>query len=240
MTKTDIIKGFSLVEILVSLFVVSLAAVNITGLQKMVGDQNRDNFTHSTVLKLATAKMEEVLQSKSVADIENLPAQCSIKNPCSVTDLLRLGWEVKSDAAGTNLRDVTLQIDWNDSRGEPQSYTYSEQVNLAQLLNPASQSVSEEAAIIESFLQTNDVIYFEPKMGYKRGSFVIYNSELFQTAGPDSVGNGHPRDVNNPTIVSDGWKSYGPIDNADLSNPELYPDLKTLFPDPVEPEVATQ
>lgn len=246
----NIEKGFSLVEILVSLFVVSMAAVNITGLQQMVGEQNRDNFTYSTVLKLATEKMEEVLQYKFVTEIEDLPSLCPKETTpkedlCVVKDKqtstpLGLAWEVESAASGTNLRDVKLQIDWSDSKGDKQVFTYSEQVNLAQLLNPnGGGPAAVEAAIIESFLKTNEVIYFEPKMGYKSGSFVIYNSELFQATKPISVGNGHPRDVADPDAEDyNGWKSYGSIDNAALSDPDLYPDLKTLFPDPVEPEVA--
>jgi len=241
-------KGFSLVEILVSLFVVSMAAVNITGLQQMVGEQNRDNFTHSAVLKLATEKMEEVLQYKFVADIEALPVQCpkdipAKEEPCVVTDKqtntpLGLAWEVATLAAaydaGTDLREVKLRIDWQDSKGEQQFFTYSEQVNLAQLLNPnGGGPAAVEAAIIESFLKTNEVIYFEPKMGYKKGAFVIYNSELFEATAVHSVGNGHPRDVANPTVVSEGWKSYGSIDNAALAE---NPDLKTLFLDTTDTE----
>ena len=231
MAKSEIAKGFSQVEILVSLLVVSIAAVNITGLQQVVGEQNRDNFIHSTVLKLATEKMEEVLQYDEVAEIEALAQLPPLKITEKLTDFT-LNWDVATpDAgygAGANVRNITLQIDWNDAKGDPQVFTYSEQVNLALLLNPNGGRAAAEAAIVESFLETNEVIYFEPKMGYKKGAFVIYNSELFEATAVHSVGNGHPRDVDNPTVVSEGWKSYGAIDNPALAD---NPDLATLFLD---------
>jgi len=236
-------KGFSLVEILVSLFVVSMAAVNITGLQQMVGGQNRDNFTHSAVLKLATEKMEEVLQFKQVTELEALPSLCSKEDPCVVTDEqtntpLGLVWEVATLAAaynaGADLREVKLQIDWQDSKGDQQVFTYSEQINLAQLLRPnGGGPASVEAAIIESFLKTNEVIYFEPKMGYKQGSFVIYNSDLYQATAIHSVGNGHPRNIANPAVDSEGWTYIGSIDNKELAKNS---DLKTLFLDTTDTE----
>ena len=233
MPDTQTSKGFSLVEVLVSLVVVCIAAASITGLQQMVGKQNRDNFVHSAVLKLATEKMEEVLQYDLVADIEKLserPPQ-KITEEQTGTELI-LRWDVVTPDpvydAGTDLRDVKLQIDWLDSKGDPLTFTYSELINLTRLLDQNGDPAAAEAAIIESFLKTNDVIYFEPKMGYKKGSFVIYNSELFEATAVHDVGNGHPRDVDNPSAVADGWKSYGSIDNPALVDNK---ELATLFLD---------
>ena len=223
--------GFSLVEILLALLVVSMASINIVVLQQTVSAQNRDNFIHHAALKLATKKMEEVLQYELVADITALDDSQEIVIQGQPQTEFTLEWNVAiPDShydAGADMRDVQLQVTWQDSQQAEQTFTYSEQVNLAQLLNFDS-SVSEEAAIVESFIESNDVIYFEPKMGYKKGAFVIYNSELFEATGPHSVGNGHPRDNDNPTIVSEGWKSYGLIDNPALAENE---DLQTLFAD---------
>ncbi|HEY5716450.1 MAG TPA: prepilin-type N-terminal cleavage/methylation domain-containing protein [Psychromonas sp.] len=234
MAKTVDSSGFSLVEILVALLVVSLTAVNITGLQKMVVEQNRDNVAHTEVIALANKKMNELLTYTNVADIDGKDNVSLAPEKPGMTSFA-MAWRVttpdSSEGAGENVRNVNLQIEWDDAKGDARSYAYSEQVNLAQLLNPSSDdSTSQEAAIIESFLETNDVIYFEPKMGYKKGSFVIYNSELFEATAVYSVGNGHPRDVDNPSIVSEGWKSYGSIDNPELANNE---ELATLFLDPL-------
>lgn len=218
---SDIGKGFSLVEVLVSLFVVSFAAVCITGLQQMVGEQNRDNFVHSAVLKLASERMEEVLQYGLVAEIEALDGLQEIITEEQTETELILEWNIAApDAvynAGADLRDLKLQIDWLNSKGEQQTFTYSVQINLLRLLDPDGGLAAAEAAIIESFLKTNEVIYFEPKMGYKKGAFVIYNSELFEATAVNEVGNGHPRDVDNPGVVAEGWKSLGLIDDPELA-----------------------
>ncbi len=227
MNDTKAGQGFSLMEVLVALVVVSIAAANITGLQQVIAQQNRNNFVHSAVLKLATERMEEVLQYKLVADIDKLselPAQRVIE-PQTQTELM-LKWHVAAPhavyAAGVDVRDVQLQITWQGAQEETQSFTYSEQVNLAQLLNPQNAQAAAQAAIVESFFKSSELLYFESKMGYKKGAFVIYNSELFKATTVHAAGNGHPRDLAAPTVVADGWKSYGLIDDPALAdNPEL-------------------
>jgi len=59
-------QGFSLVEILISLFIVSIASVSVYGLQKMVIEQNRNNVAHSAELELSTEKMADVLKLESL------------------------------------------------------------------------------------------------------------------------------------------------------------------------------
>lgn len=233
MLKTAAHNGFSLIEILVSLLVVSLTAVNITGLQKLIVEQNRDNVAHTEVISLANQKMNELLTYDNIASIDGL-VDVSLPTETPGMTSFDLAWGVTSldpaDAAGADIRNIKLQIDWDDSKGDKRTYTYSEQVNLALLLSPYNDDpASRGAAIVESAIETNDVIYFEAKMGYKKGAFVIYNSELFQATKVFSAGNGHPRDVDNPETISDGWKSYGSISNPKLAN---NPDLVTLFLDP--------
>jgi len=222
--------GFSLVEILVALVVVSLAAANVFGLQQMVTEQNRNNFAHTAVIELATNKMEEILKAENVDAVDLLNGKTGIATlGLSATEfnyqwlIAELGGEV-----GDSLRKVTLQIQWDDAKGDLQTFTYSEQVNLnLELKGGAAWEPPPSLDIIISLLETNDVIYFEPKMGYKKGSFVIYNSELYEATSVHSVGNGHPRDVADPNVDT-GWKNYGPINNPELAN---NPDLATLFVD---------
>lgn len=227
MADTRANQGFSLVEVLVSLVVVCIAAANITGLQQIIAQQNRNNFIHSAVLKLATEKMEEVLQYERVADIEKLSQQPvqSIIEQQTQTELI-LEWRVAAPHAGADVRDVKLQITWLDAQGETQNFTYSEQVDLAQLLNPQNAQAAAQAAIVASFFKSSELLYFESKMGYKKGAFVIYNSELFKATAVHAAGNGHPRDIAAPTVVADGWQSYGLIDDPALAD---NPDLSALF-----------
>lgn len=228
-------KGFSVIEILVSLIVVTLAAVNMTGLQKKISEQQRNNIAHSAVIGLATEKMEGVLSLTSSQSLISMHGVSETDIKMGNVDLSLL-WsinDVDEDMnAGTDLKEVTLDVAWVDAVGGSQQFSYSEHVNLALLLSGASDDeiTDQLAGIIASTLETNEVIYFEPKMGYKKGSFVIYDSYLYEATSVHSVGNGHPRTVTDPETGiesgSDGWKSYGRIDNPELAN---NPDLATLF-----------
>ena len=232
MLKIDIEEkeGFSLLEILVSLFIVSFTAVNIVGLQQMISGQNRDRFTYSAVLGLAAEKMETVLQYPLVADVEALDGLKETITTTQPETQLTLRWDVTKPSAtynaGGNLRDVGLQIDWCDSKRQWQTFVYNQQINLNRLLNSNSNTKEEVAVIVESCFDQNDVIYFEAKTDYKKGTFVIYNSELFEALTAQSSENGPPRDRAFPTIVSDAWKSYGLIDSSVLADNAA---LETLF-----------
>jgi len=225
-------KGFSLIEILISLFIVSLTAVNITSLQIMVSEQQRDNLTHSSVILVAKDKMESVM---SISTVEELAALDSTsENDLQVGDsLLSVVWSVdrvdSSLNAGDDFREVAMNISWNDSKGEIKTFKYTEQISLALLLSETS-SVDSLAGIVGSALATNEVIYFEPNMDYKKGSFVIHDSYLYQAESAHLAGDGHPKTVIDPDTGiesgSNGWLSYGSIDNAELADNE---DLATLF-----------
>lgn len=223
--KTE--SAFSLIEILVSLLVVSLVAANISGLQRLVIEQNRENTVHVTVIELALEKMEEVLKLDDISDLEKLHGTEE-----SVTKgyaNFNYSWKVLDNIAnaGEDIRTVELTINWKDVKGDEQSFTYAEQMNLNLLLNDGTAgSTSDTAGIIISLLETNDVIYFDPKMGYKKGAFVIYDSDLFVATSVHSIGNGSPRHNEVPAESDSGWFNYGRIDNPELAN---NPDLATLF-----------
>ena len=218
----EIESGFSLLEILVSLFIISFTVANIIGLQQMISGQNRDHFIYSAVLRIAIAKMETVLQYPLVADIEALDGVKETVTTTQPKTQLTLHWDISKPKAtynaGEKLRNVGLQIDWQDSKKQWQTFIYNQQINLSRLLNTNSDIKEEVAAIVESPFDHTDVIYFEAKMDYKKGDFVIYNSELFEALADQSSENGPPRDYTFPTIVNDGWKSYGLIDSSVLTD----------------------
>ena len=181
--------------------------------------------------------MAEVLSYEDIGSILALSgAEVTSEQPGNT--LFDMQWSISalSNAygAGENIRNVALQIGWDDSTGDRQTFTYTEQVNLARLLSPEKyEGIAEDARIVESFIETNEIIYFEDKMGYKKDAFVIYNSELFQATKVHSVGNGHPREVDNPTLVTDGWQSFGEIDKIDREFLADNPDVATLFLDEI-------
>jgi len=217
--KSNSSSGFSLIEILVSLMIVSLVAINISSLQKIVGDQNRDNSSHSLVIDLMAKKFEEVMQMNSLQEVTDLDGSSST---LMLSDrLFTLAWNVKDVSEASNvssLRDVELSITWSDAVGETQISTYSKHVSLTMLNGEAG----DFSYAIPNLLNTNQVSYFESKMGYKKDAYVIYDSKLFQSTAIHSVGNGHPRNIDPPIsqegVVASGWDNLGRIDDASLAD----------------------
>lgn len=228
-------EGFSLIEVLVSLVVISLTALNLAVIQKKVSDQQRDNITHSYVISLATEKMEEVLSMTSVADLiakDSTAETGFVVGHTSFNILWRVDTYSSPINVGIDLKEVAMDISWIDATGNTQYFTYSRYVNLALILSGASgdKNSNQSAAIIASELATTEVLYFEPHTGYKEGAFVIHNSYLYEATSDHSGGNGYPRIITDSSsgnqTTSDGWLSYGRIDNPDLVNNS---DLSTLF-----------
>jgi Tfp pilus assembly protein PilV len=224
MKKTNNILGFSLVEILVSLFIVSLAAANISGLQKMVGDQIRDNFSHTTIIELVTEKFEEIMQLDNMQDIVDLNGTTSTytSRGTQFTLLWRVGL-VSGASVSSPIREIEVAISWPDATGAAQTFRYSEQITLAMLLKGGGQVVeSDFLTMSPNLLETNNVNYFEPKIGYKKDAYVIYDSQLFLATSVHSVGNGQQREValpmNSEGTVSNGWERLGRVDNAELAS----------------------
>lgn len=219
MFDNDTDKGFSLLEIFVSLFIVSLTAVEVIGLQQMVSSQNRDNFIYSEVLRLAAEKMETVLQFPLVTDIDALDGLEETRMTAQANTKLNLQWDITKPTsaynAGVNIRNVGLQVSWNNSKQVRQEFTYNGQINLIRQSNIDSTGSVE---IVESVFKNKEAIYFEPKMDYKKGAFIIFNSELFEATAAHLAGSGFPIKIDTPAVISEGWKSYGLIDNPALAD----------------------
>lgn len=243
-------KGFSLVEILVGLFIVSITSVSVYGLQKIVIEQNRDNVAYKASIELATEKMANVLKLDLIDDVDaegNIVTNGIIDAVCDLNGLTEniikgmttfgLSWTVKrldvaigsncnsvvfERNAGDTLFEVEIVITWEGATNQVNTYNYIEQINPFLILSGASGSDPHGIAnIIVSLLNSNNVIYFESKMGYKKDAFVIYNSELFQAKKPYKMGGGHPRDIGTPD-GDDAWVSFGLInDPALLENIEV-------------------
>ena len=253
-------KGFSLVEILVGLFIVSMTSISVYGLQKIVVEQNRDNVAYKASIELATEKMANVLKLDLIDNVDAegnivsngiIDAVCDLngqtENVTKGMTTFGLSWAVErldvavgsncntvifERDAGDTLFEVEIAITWEGATNEVKTYRYIEQINPFLILSGASGSDPNGIAnIIVSLLNSNNVIYFESKMGYKKDAFVIYNSELFQAKKSYKIGGGHPRDVGTPD-GDDTWESFGLInDPALLENVEV----ATLLED----EVAT-
>ena len=229
-------KGFSLVEILISLIIISLAAVNITGLQNKIAQQQRDNIGHAEVVSLATEKMERALSFESVE-------QLMVMNNISETLIhpiigeMSLNWKVDTldQEIADDIKAITLTLSWVNHASQSQSFTYSSHINYGSLLSTVStpekiMEIEQTSNIIVSALNNNKVIYFEPNMNYQMGSFVIFDSYLYQATVEHIAGGAYPhsgKDLDSGMVeLGEGWQSLGPINNIELANIE---GLATLF-----------
>jgi prepilin-type N-terminal cleavage/methylation domain-containing protein len=212
--------GFSLVEILVSLFIVSITAVNISGLQKVVGQQTRDNFTHALVVQFVSEKFEELLQYDQ---LHNLLALSGTEESFqSEGTEFYFKWAIASlegAPSSSPIRTASLTITWLDSYAMTQTYTRSKHISLALLSEEALGRPFEHT--VPNLLETDKVDYFEAKMGYKIGAYVIYDSQLFQATEVHDVGNGAVRNLLPPIskdgVVAGGWDKLGRVDNKELA-----------------------
>ena len=231
-------KGFSLVEILISLIIISLAAVNITGLQNKIAQQQRDNIGHAEVISLATEKMERAL---SFENAEQLMAMNNLSETLThpVIGEMSLNWQVDTPEQENTMEDdikaITLTISWVNHASQNQSFTYSSYLNYGSLFSTVSApekitEIEQTSSIIVSALNSNQVIYFEPTMNYQTGSFVIFDSYLYQATADHIAGDAYPHSVRDPESdmieLGEGWQSFGPINNIELANIE---GLATLF-----------
>lgn len=223
MKRGDCYCGFSLVEILVSLFVVCLVAVNISGLQKMIGDQNRDNFSRVAVIELVTEKLEQVMQAVDIKDVLALHGTTSRHTERGT--VFSLTWNVGTVSGALALsptREIAIKVTWADSTGAIQTFTYSELISLVMLLEgPGGSGGKDFSYLIPNLLSTTKVNYFEPKMDYKENSYVMYNSHLFHATSFHSIGNEQKikrqPPINTDGVVASGWEKIGRIDNPDLA-----------------------
>ena len=224
MRKSKLSVGFSLVEVLVALFIVCITAVNISGLQKMIGDQNRDNSAHAAVISLVSEKMEALMQYQQLQDVLDLNATSSTFSLRGTDFDLKWKIELVPGASSTSPSLlVSITAIWLNTTGDFQTYTYSEQLSFAMLLAGGGGGSGETfPTTVANLLGTDKVAYFEPKMGYKMDAYVIYDSQLLQATKVHSVGNGQLRDIEPPInkqgVVAEGWNKLGRIDNSALAS----------------------
>ena len=225
-------QGFSLIEVLVSLVVVSLAAVNMTGLQRKIAEQQGNNIMHSYVISLAIRKMEAVLSLGDVDDLIGLnnASETLVEN----NKELMLHWHVSSIDNGVDLgeqfKKVEMDIVWADTQGEEQTFHYSRQINVGLLSSLNEQNTELANEIIVSALNTNEVIHFDPTMNYQEDSFVIYDGYLYKALATQIAGGDLPHLTNYSEsglwVDGNGWQGYGRIDNPKLAETEH---LRTQF-----------
>jgi len=228
------LKGFSLIEILISLVIISLTAVNITGLQNKIAQQQRDNIVHAAVLLVATEKIEEALSLETVSQLNAMNNASETISHNTIGDI-SIHWQVtdvENDVFDSEeLKQISLRVSWLGKTAQTQSFTYTSQVNFGTLLSTTStqeqiSEIEDISSIITSAINSNEIIFFEENTSYQAGSFVIFDSYLYQATQAYQPGDDWPHYELGTVDLGDGWQSFGPIDNPELANIE---NLATIF-----------
>ncbi|WP_160064086.1 type IV pilus modification PilV family protein [Psychromonas sp. L1A2] len=216
------VKGFTFIEILMSLIVVSLTAVSISGLQIKVAEQQGNNIAHASAISMATAKVEEMISLLDPDDLIALHNSSEANVQVANTEFSIL-WNISNVAseynAGDDFKQIKMDISWVNNEGNVQYYKHLQQINLGSLLSSADTLFP---TIVTTNISSNQIIYFDPNIEYKEGAFTIYDSYLYQATSDYSIGSDAPQATIDPDtglfISRNGWQSYGQIDNANLLN----------------------
>jgi hypothetical protein len=121
------------------------------------------------------------------------------------------------------IREVSVLVHWANSSGELQTYSHTKQISFALLEARANQTFPYT---VPNLLRENELSYFDPKMPYKKGAYVIYDSQLFQATGFQSttaegkLTNEVP--VNSVGETTIGWLKLGAIDDEGLAESFSY------------------
>ena len=216
------VKGFTFIEILVSLIVVSLTAVSISGLQIKVAEQQGNNIAHASAISMATAKVEQMISLLEPDDLIALHNSSEANVQVANTEFSIL-WSISNVAseynAGDDFKQIKMDISWVNNEGNMQYYAHLQQINLGSLLSSSDKLFP---TIVTTNISSDQIIYFDPKIEYKEGAFTIYDSYLYQATSDYSIGSDAPQSAIDPDtglfISSGGWQSYGQIGDANLLN----------------------
>ncbi|MDN2663342.1 hypothetical protein [Psychromonas sp. 14N.309.X.WAT.B.A12] len=214
------IQGFTFVEILVSLIIVSLTALNMSGLQIKISQQQNNNIAHASAISLATSKLEALLSANTPNDILALHNKIETDIQLSNT-IFSIEWEitnVSSDFNANNqFKEINLHISWSNYLGEVQRVVYTQQINLMTVISEQFEQQVEALfpTIVTPSVAISEMLYFDPNKEYQAGDFVIYNSHVYKANGLYSNNSKPPI---NSTDAKIGWDSYGQIDQLNLFN----------------------
>ena len=216
------VKGFTFIEILMSLIVVSLTAVSISGLQIKVAEQQGNNIAHASAISMATAKVEQMISLLDPDDLIALHNSSEANVQVANTEFSIL-WNISNVAseynAGDDFKQIKMDISWVNNEGNVQYYKHLQQINLGSLLSSADTLFP---TIVTTNISSDQIIYFDPNIEYKEGAFTIYDSYLYQ-ATSNFLANGEAPYITSTTnenqaIANAGWTSHGQIDDPELKN----------------------
>lgn len=131
-TKPD---GFSLIEVLVSLVILSVGLIGTAKFQAAVLKNSSDSQARSEAITIAQGKLEEFKSFESIAVYNNIESSLASTVVAGTNANYNLDWDVTENTSPDYLA-ITVSVAWSDSVGMPQ------QVNIDSIIGESNPSLS--------------------------------------------------------------------------------------------------
>jgi type IV pilus modification protein PilV len=139
--------GFSLIEVLVSLVILSVGLIGTAKLQTAVLKNGSDSQARSEAITIAQSKLEEFKSYETLADYDNIQSSAALISTAEsqgqtltftvdgTSASYNINWSITENTT-PNYLEVTVNVAWQDSMGSPQ------QVSIASIIGESEPSYS--------------------------------------------------------------------------------------------------
>jgi Tfp pilus assembly protein PilV len=126
-------KGFGLIEILVTLGILTVGILGVATLHGVITRQSGDNKARAEAISIAQSRIEEMRNYTSQADdqatFDALYAVTSgFANSATIDGVNAVFTRTESISAGTSTRNIAVQVGWTAPEGDSESVTLTSQL----------------------------------------------------------------------------------------------------------------
>ncbi len=105
-------KGFSLIEILIALVILSIALLGLAGL---TAQNTRNNSFGGRMTEAATFAQDKLEEFRAIGWEKILPNTSGIDHPKGATGIqFTRNWEVRPNPSNGELREISVTVNWTD------------------------------------------------------------------------------------------------------------------------------
>lgn len=127
-------KGFGLIEILVTLGILTVGILGVASLHGVITRQSGDNKARAEAVSIAQSRIEEMRNYTSEVDdqagFDLLYADTDgFANSNTIYGVNAVFTRQESISSATNTKDISVQVDWTDPEGDTERVTLSSQLS---------------------------------------------------------------------------------------------------------------
>ncbi len=105
-------KGFSLIEILIALVILSIALLGLAGLMVQT---TKNNSFGGRMTEAATFAQDKLEEFRAIGWVKIPPNTSGIDYPKGTSEIVYTrNWHVSPNPTNGNLKEITVTINWND------------------------------------------------------------------------------------------------------------------------------